>query len=214
MNIVDLIDRLAEIPESIILVLVALGSCIEYIFPPAPADSATLAASVLASRSGASWGLIALCGTLGSIAGSIIAWYIGRWIVRSGRVDKLKPSQREGIERVLRAFERHGPIWLCANRFLPGLRAFFFIAAAMAGIPLRVSTFWAAISAALWSILLVTLGVSLARNLETLAMWMQRIQVVGGVIVALIVIAAVRYFLRARKEAAKKLPPEEDVPRV
>lgn len=201
MDIVDLIDRLAQIPEALILVFVTLGSCIEYIFPPAPADSATLAASVLAARSGASWGLIALCGTLGSIAGSIIAWYIGRWIVRSGRVEKLKPSQREGIEKVLRSFERHGPIWLCVNRFLPGLRAFFFIAAAMAGISLRVSTFWAAISAAAWSIMLVTLGVTLAKNLELLATWMQRIQVVGGVVVALILIAVARYFWRARKEA-------------
>jgi|SRR5690625_79824 len=204
MDIVDLIDRLAQIPEALILVFVTLGSCIEYIFPPAPADSATLAASVLAARSGASWGLIALCGTLGSIAGSIIAWYIGRWIVRSGRVEKLKPAQREGIEKVLRSFERHGPIWLCVNRFLPGLRAFFFIAAAMAGISLRVSTFWAAISAAAWSIMLVTLGVTLARNLELLAMWMQRIQIAGGIIVAGIVIAVVRYFWRARKEAAQR----------
>lgn len=203
MDIVDLIDRLATIPEALILLFVTLGSCIEYIFPPAPADSATLAAAVLAARSGASWGLIALCGTLGSIAGSMIAWFIGRWIVRSGRIDKLKPAQRAGIERVLRSFERYGPIWLCANRFLPGLRAFFFIAAAMAGISLRVSTFWAAISAALWSILLVTLGVTLARNLELLVTWMQRIQVIGGVIVVAIVIVAARYFFRARKEAAK-----------
>lgn len=201
MDIVDLIDRLAEIPDGIILLLVALGSCIEYIFPPAPADSATLAASVLAARSGASWGLIALCGTLGSIAGSIIAWYIGRWIVRTNRLEKLKPSQRAGIERVLRSFERYGPIWLCVNRFLPGLRAFFFIAAAMAGIPLRVSTFWAAISAGLWSILIVTLGVTLAKNLELLATWMQRIQVVGAVVVVVLLFFVVRYFIQARRAA-------------
>lgn len=212
MDILDLIDRLAELPDLIILGLVTLGSCIEYIFPPAPADSVTLAASVLASRSGTAWWLIALCGTLGSIAGSMMAWYIGRWIVVTNRLEKLKPSQREGIERVLRAFEKHGPVWLCTNRFLPGLRAFFFIAAAMSGIPLRVSTFWAAISAAAWSLLLVGLGVTLARNLETLVMWMQRIQIGGMLIVVVVVIAAVRFFMHARKTSMENDPSDDDSP--
>lgn len=216
MDIIDLIDRLAELPDALILGLVTLGSFVEYIFPPAPADSLTLSASILASRSGTPWWFIGLCGTVGSVMGSIVAWYVGHWIVRSGRLSRLSPSHQRSIQRVLEAFEKHGPIWLCTNRFLPGLRAFFFIAAAMAGIPLRVSTFWAAISAAAWSFMLVGLGVTLARNLEELLMWVQRIQITGALIVAAIVFFGVRYYLGIRKKElaaeAANASPDDDLP--
>lgn len=201
MSIVDLIDQLADIPRALILALVGLGQAIEYIFPPAPADSLTLAASVLASRSGAGWVLIAVSSTLGSIIGSIAAWYIGDWIVRTDRVEKLKPAQKRGVDRVLAAFEKHGAVWLCTNRFLPGLRAFFFIAAAMAGIPLRVSVAWSAISALLWSLLIVAIGVQLATNLEVMVQWLHRVQTAGLILAAGIAFFAIRYFLRARKNA-------------
>lgn len=200
MSFLDLIDRLTDIPQAFILALVGMGQALEYLFPPAPADSLTLAASVLASRSGANWLLIVLSSTIGSIIGSVAAWYIGEWIVRTHRIEHLRPSQRRGVDRVLAAFEKHGAIWLCTNRFLPGLRAFFFIAAAMAGIPLRVSIAWSAISALLWSVLIVAIGVQLANNLEALVNTIQQVRSVGLIVAVAVGIFAIRYFLRARKK--------------
>lgn len=203
MSFVEMMERLASLPDSLILLLVSLGAGFEYIFPPFPGDTVTLAASILASLSGSAWWTIVLFSTLGSVLGSVVAWYVGHWVISSGRLARLRPSQRRSVETVLEAFEKYGPVWLAVNRFIPGLRAFFFVAAAMAKIPLGVATFWSTLSAMLWSGLLVGLGVLLADNLEALERALKHVQLLSLLIVAVLSFFVVRYIVRARRRAQR-----------
>lgn len=201
MSLTQMMERLTDLPELITLLLCGLGAGLEYVFPPFPGDTVTLAAAVIASLSGSSWWQILLFATGGSVLGSAIAWYVGHWFVQSGRYKNMKPSQRKNIETILKAFEKHGPIWLTLNRFIPGLRAFFFVAAAMARIPLGVAILWSALSALLWSGLLVGLGVLLANNLDALERAVRQVQYASLLFVAVAVILGLRYLYRARRRA-------------
>lgn len=197
-SITQAVEILSGIPQWITLMLVSVGSGFEYVFPPFPGDTTVIAAATIAAWDGIPIWMLIAGATLGSIVGAGIGWKIGEWFVRSGYLNKLKPQHRASVDKILAGFERYGAVCLAFNRFVPGLRSFFFIAAAMARIPLSKAIFWAAVSGFFWSTLIVLLGVALANNLERLDEVLRQLQF-SAIIFALIGAAAVYAFWRWRK---------------
>ena len=98
---------------------------------------------------------------------------------------------------MLERFERHGVVYVAINRFLPGIRALFFVAAGMSGLPLKKVLLWGAVSAAAWNGLIIAVGFAVGKNWErlleilksyTLVAWTG----VGGVVLGLVA----RWFAR------------------
>ncbi len=75
---------------------------------------------------------------------------------------------RLAVYKLVAGFERHGAWFLVLNRFMPGVRTFFFVAAGMVDLPLRVVLFWSTISSAIWNGALIWLGLTAAENVEEL----------------------------------------------
>ncbi len=94
---------------------------------------------------------------------------------------------RQAMELLAARFERHGAAYLALNRFTPGIRTLFFVAAGWVGIGWRETMFWSAVSAAAWNGLLVGLGVAVGDNLALLELWLARYAAVVSVIVALVI---------------------------
>jgi membrane protein DedA with SNARE-associated domain len=65
-------------------------------------------------------------------------------------------------------FRRHGPAYLVLNRFLPGIRALFFVAAGLAGMRPRDVLLYGGISVALWSAVIIVAGALVGANLDSL----------------------------------------------
>lgn len=150
------------------------GSSIEYIFPPFPGDTVVVAgAALVAAFDWPLWPVFTAV-TAGSVAGSTIAWAAGRAVARRERARAgggdpvLDTRARRAIYRLVAGFERHGPWFLVFNRFMPGVRTFFFVAAGMVDLPLRVVLFWSSISAAIWNGGLIWLGLTVGDNIEML----------------------------------------------
>lgn len=150
------------------------ASLIEYVFPPFPGDSVVVFGAFYAAR-----GVLPLPGvfaavTLGSVAGAAIDYAIGMRLRRAAerRVsDDDSPRRQRALERMERieaAYRRHGDLTILVNRFLPGIRGFFFVAAGMAGIPRRRVLVLGGISAAIWNALLLGAGWAVGENLDHL----------------------------------------------
>ncbi len=185
--------------------IVALGSAIEYVFPPFPGDSVVIAASVLIPTAGWSLWVVFAATMIGSTIGAVGDWRLGIWLADKRKVGDesrvarwlTRPSVTPRYEWVVDKFERHGPKFLAVNRFLPVFRSFFFIAAGLARIPLRSVVFWAMLSAAAWNALLMGVGYLVGHNIETLVSFVQRYTVgVIGVVVLLFVGAKLWSFVR------------------
>jgi membrane protein DedA with SNARE-associated domain len=88
----------------------------------------------------------------------------------SGRVGRALQLTPERVERAQRWFQRWGPLAIIASRYVPGLRWAMAVACGSLRIPYR--TFWAstAISAAVWSGLLLTAGVTFGDAIGTFAL--------------------------------------------
>jgi membrane-associated protein len=176
MDAADLAHRLDTIlgkagPGAPLLLFVA--SFLEYVFPPVPGDLVAVLGAWYATHGGLSWTVLFVSLTLGATAGTAFDWRLGVWLgarlegrAAVGRLD------RDRLEKFERAYRRWGGLLLVVNRFLPGVRAFFFVAAGAARIPLWKVLLYGGVSAALWNVLLLGAGALLAKNeQELLAMF-------------------------------------------
>ena len=96
---------------------------------------------------------------------------VGRRLARTAWRERLGPRRAADVERVVAAFERHGAAVLLVNRFVPGVRALFFVAAGVAGVRTGPALLASAGSALAWNALLVGAGTAVGWNLEVLAVW-------------------------------------------
>lgn len=190
--------------EWVALAVLALSSVVEYVFPPFPGDTVTLAGAVLVTGFGWAFLPVFAAVTLGSIAGSAVAFAAGQWLYRRGFLSPTEGSRakaaRGTLLRLVGRFERHGEAYLIVNRFLPGIRALFFVAAGLAHMrPSRV-LFYSAVSATLWNLAIMALGLAIGSNLGAIERIASSWSLVMGVVIgAVILYVTVRWLLRRRR---------------
>ncbi len=109
---------------------------------------------------------------------------------------------RERLVRFEERYRRFGGLLLVANRFFPGVRAFFFVAAGASGIPVRKVLLLGAISAALWNAALLAAGGLLARNADELVLLVERYTKAAYGALALVAVVAVVLVVRRRRAAS------------
>jgi len=167
----ELLRWLSEAEGPAAYLVLAAASALEYVIPPLPGDTVTLFGTFLAATAGYDVLLVYVTLTGGSIAGSLVAWSFGLYIGRheDGWPAFLRGARTRGrIHRVIDRFERHGAVYLSLNRFLPALRALFFVAAGMAGMRAWRVILFGGISAAAWNLLILFVGFGVGNNWERL----------------------------------------------
>jgi membrane-associated protein len=152
-------------------VALGLAAAIEYVMPPFPGDVIVLFGAFLAANAGWSPVLVWLVCTASSVGGSVGAYGFGGFI---GRREERWPRwlRTERTKRALAAmelrFERQGALFLAANRFIPAFRSLVFVAAGIAGVPLRKVVIWGGVSAGLWNAMLLAAGWTFGTSWERL----------------------------------------------
>jgi membrane-associated protein len=163
-----------------------LGSLVEYVFPPFPGDTLVVLGAWYAVNGKISWPLAFVAVTAGAVVGAWIDYRIGvalgtaleRGAMRRG------PITLEHVRRVEAGYARFGAWFLLANRFLPGIRAFLFVGAGAARLPVGKVLLWGGISAAAWNALLLLVGAYLASNLSEFVDWLERYTALAWVFMA------------------------------
>lgn len=202
-----LLEWLASHEGPLAYLVLLLAAALEYVFPPFPGDTVTLFGVFLAGSASFSPWLVYLAIDLGSILGGLGAYAVGR------RIDPDNPPRllrgrrtRMAIAEVRRRFARHGAVYLALNRFLPALRAFFFLGAGIARVPVSRVILWGAVSASLWNGLLFAVGWAVGGNWQRLAGFASTYAWIA-LGVGLLTIGVFAYIVRARlKELSAKRP--------
>ena len=185
-----------------IFAAIAVGSGIEYVFPPFPGDALSLAAYVAAYRSGLSMVTAYLVSVAAATGAGIIPWRFGCWLrVHPERYPSfLKRDKNMGrLSMLQKKFSHRAWLYLLLNRFLPVSRALFFVAAGLSDVKLKGALIWGALSAALWNACLLALGSALGANLTAINLWLERYAY--AMIAVLVVIGAI-WYLRSREREA------------
>jgi membrane protein DedA with SNARE-associated domain len=174
---------------------------IEYLFPPFPGDLLVALGAWYAVQGQLSWVVVFTAVTAGAIAGAWVDHRVGVWL---GRRLEQRPLgsrllRREQLDRFEAAYRRWGGWLLLFNRFFPGIRGFFFLAAGASGISLRRTLLLGGLSAAAWNAILLAGGALVARNAEELVALAERYTLWAGSLVGLALLLALAGLLWKRR---------------
>ena len=142
-----------------------LSSYVENVFPPIPGDTVTVFGAYLVGRTGLHFLGVFVSTTLGSLAGFMTLYALGRRVDADFFVRKNYRYFPASTYLKARAwFERHG-LWLVVlNRFLSGIRSSISIVAGVYRLPVLRVAVLALASCAAWNGLLIYAGYLLGAN--------------------------------------------------
>lgn len=193
--------------------ILALASLLEYVFPPFPGDTVALAGVFLALRAGYDVVWVYLALNVGAVTGGMSAYGLGRLVAgrRLSRPPRFLRTQqvREALNLALDRFRRHGAWYLALNRFVPALRAVFFLAAGMARLPAWKVALWGLVSAAVWNALLLGAGWLLGDKYEQLASIVETYSTAAIGALAVAALVTVWRWRRANREPTDRDNPKK-----
>lgn len=159
-----LVEVIGKLGYPGILILMAMESSII----PVPSELVMPPAGYLAHRGEMNLWLAVLCGTVGSLIGSYINYFVSQivgrpLIIKYGKY--IGMSQRR-LEKVEKYFEDHGEISVFVCRLLPVMRHLISIPAGLARMNLARFAAYTALGAGLWMIVLAYIGFFIGENQE------------------------------------------------
>jgi membrane protein DedA with SNARE-associated domain len=195
--ILNVISMLGYLGLFLLLVL-------ENLFPPLPSEVILPLAGFLVGRGDLSFVGAVAAATLGSVAGALILYALGRYggrplVLRYGRwlrVDAASLDRAEGW------FRKYGDAVVLGARVVPFARSVVSIPAGTSKMPVVRFTVLTTLGSAAWNTALVGMGYTLGSNWQTVSDWVGRYSDVA--LVAGTVAAALFLFLRHVRHLRKK----------
>lgn len=194
-----LVEVIGKLGYPGILILMAMESSII----PVPSELVMPPAGYLAHRGEMNLWLAVLCGTVGSLIGSYINYFVSQivgrpLIIKYGKY--IGMSQRR-LEKVEKYFEDHGEISVFVCRLLPVMRHLISIPAGLARMNLARFAAYTTLGAGLWMIVLAYIGFFIGENQELINQYAHEALLWVSLFCALLVTAYVWWQRRKTGEA-------------
>ena len=213
------LDAIAALAPTWGYIFIFVFMTIESSFIPFPSEVVMIPAGFLAARGELSGGsplvcvsLAVLVGILGSLAGAFVNYYLALWVGKPflekyGKYFFIKP---EPLARACEVFNKYGAATTFICRLIPVIRQLISIPAGIAKMPLAPFTFFTALGAGIWTIILAAVGYILgvqSGNMSYLDLCVKGGQMASAnlpyVIVGAVVLVAA-YFLVSKLVMGKK----------
>ncbi|MGH7538316.1 MAG: DedA family protein [Gemmatimonadales bacterium] len=200
-HLTELIGFLESLPEVPLYAVVGVFAAIENIFPPAPADVAIGLGAFLAGRGTLDlWTVFAVTWVC-NVGSAALVYAVGRRYGRAffaGRLGRRLLSERT-LAHIEEAYAEHGSWGIFVSRLLPVWRAVVPPFAGVARVPAGRFLFAVALASGLYYGALTYLVATLGTNLEAVNHALARVNVVLGVVAAVLLLAFVIWILRRLK---------------
>ena len=171
---------------------------LESTFFPFPSEIIMIPAGYLAYQGEMNLYMVILVGILGSVAGALLNYYLamhlGRKIIlKYGKYFFIK---EETLDKLDVFFAKHGEISTFTGRLIPGIRQLISLPAGLARMNMAKFSFYTAIGAGIWVVVLVAVGYVVGSNQELISEYMKSATLIALVSVVLIIIF---YVVRNRR---------------
>ncbi|MCF6330330.1 MAG: DedA family protein [Sulfurimonas sp.] len=166
---------------------------VESSFIPFPSEIILIPAGYLASEGKMNLYLIMASGLGGSMVGAFINYYLalffGRnFLVKYGKYFFIKES---ALDKMDNYFNKHGAISTFTGRLIPGIRQLISIPAGLSKMHLGTFSFYTALGAGLWALILVLLGYYIGENKELIDIYLK--QIIYIILTSLAILAFIYY---------------------
>jgi membrane protein DedA with SNARE-associated domain len=171
---------------------IALLMLLENVFPPIPSELIMPLAGYTAAQGHANIVLVIVAGTIGSLAGAFVWYWIGLSIGEerlkrlADRYGRWLTLSRTDIDKADDWFDRHGHKAVLIGRLVPTVRTLISIPAGLSEMSSATFLIYSAIGTAAWTTLLAVLGYGLGSRYEQVSAWIDPISI--GVLLLIVAI--------------------------
>lgn len=179
---------------------------IESTFFPFPSEVIMVPAGYLAQKNEMNLYMVIVSGILGSVAGALFNYFfalkVGRgFLLRYGKYILIKPDTLKKLEQF---FKRHGELSTFNGRLIPGIRQLISLPAGLARMNIVKFSFYTALGAGIWVIVLVALGYVLGSNEALISGYLT-----SATLIALICVVLITLFYIVRNKRRKEIFEEQ-----
>ena len=187
-------DWITGFLDSIGAVGVALLMFLENVFPPIPSELIMPLAGFNAASGQGNIVVTIIAGSIGSLAGALMWYYIGLWIGKDrvchiahhhGRWLTISPQEFDQADDW---FRRHGGAAVFFGRLIPTVRTFISVPAGIARMPMALFLAYSAIGTVIWTTFLALCGYFLESQYQKVENWLNPVSTA-------VVVAIVSYYL-------------------
>jgi membrane protein DedA with SNARE-associated domain len=196
---------------AVFVLMLAESACV-----PVPSEVIMMFGGALAAGAGLGPGAhapvllgVVLAGVAGNVAGSYVAWAVGRYagqpaIRRLGRRVGIREHE---IDKANAWFERHGPVAVLLGRMVPVIRTFISLPAGFAAMPAGMFGLYTVLGCLPWTAALGIAGYALGANWESVAKdFKGPTYAIAGLIAVGLVAALIVRRRRAKRGASIPVP--------
>lgn len=145
---------------------------------------------------------VIVAATVGTIAGALISYYIGKYIGRAlvERYGKYFFLSAHEMDKAHKWFEKHGEKTIFICRFIPAVRHVISLPAGAAEMNLKKFIAYTALGGLIWNSFLVWVGMLLQKNWNEVVKYTSQLDVV----IVIIVIVFIVWFIWQHKKNKKR----------
>lgn len=157
---------------------VALLMFTENVFPPIPSELIMPLAGFNAAQGEMSLAAVIVAGSIGSLAGALLWYYLGKWIGnerlkrwshKHGRWLTLTPQE---FDKACQWFARHGGKAVLFGRLVPAVRTLISVPAGITDMPLGKFLLYSSVGTIVWTAFLTLLGYWLGDQYTSVQTWL------------------------------------------
>ncbi len=179
---------------------------LESTFFPFPSEVIMIPAGYLAYQGEMNLYMVVLVGIAGSLGGALFNYYIamhfGRpFLLKYGRYFFVKPETLDKLEAF---FTKHGELSTFNGRLIPGIRQLISLPAGLARMNLLKFSFYSALGAGIWVVVLVAVGYLVGSNETLISQYLHT-----ATLIALASILFVTLFYVIRQKRKKEILGED-----
>jgi len=193
-----LVDKIGDMGYWGIFFLMFLEST----FFPFPSEVIMIPAGYLAYKGEMNLYMVIAVGIIGSVAGALFNYYLamhfGRgFLLKYGKYFFIK---EETLDKLETFFQKHGELSTFNGRLIPGIRQLISLPAGLARMNLARFTFYSALGAGIWVVVLVALGYLLGSNEALISEYLHT-----ATLIALVSVVFITIFYMIRYKRREKI---------
>ncbi len=175
---------------------------LESTFFPFPSEIIMIPAGYLAYKGEMNIYLVVFMGILGSVLGALFNYYLAmhfgrKFILKYGKYFFIKEKTLDKLEDF---FTKHGELSTFNGRLIPGIRQLISLPAGLARMNIAKFSFYSALGAGIWVVVLVALGYLLGSNEALISEYLK-----SATLIVLICVALLTLFYVVRHKRKKSI---------
>ena len=181
---------------------VFLAMAIESACIPLPSEIIMPFSGYLAHKGDFNLWLVGIVGALGNLAGSLLAYYVGKWggLPLVEKYGKYILISHHDIKTAHKWFEKHGKSTVFFTRLMPVVRTFISLPAGISEMNIKTFSLYTFLGALPWSFGLAYVGFKLGENWNTLGGYFHKADLIIGVALIIGIVWYVRRHIKHLKK--------------